>query len=71
VPVLNGSEEARTRTEATARLEAAGPVLQSYVRKVPVTAPFFDAKRDDPVVRFVEDAPKHPVFKLIAASDVP
>ena len=52
-------------------MEAAGPVLQSYVRKVPVTAPFFDAKRDDPVVRFVEDAPKHPVFKLIAASDVP
>jgi len=51
--------------------EAAGPVLQGYLRKVPVTAPFFDAKRDDPVARFVEEAPKHPVFKLIAVSDAP
>ncbi len=51
--------------------EAAGPVLQSYVRKVPVTAPFFGAKRDDPVASFVQEAPKHPVFKLIAASDAP
>ena len=48
-----------------------GPVLQSYVQKVPVTSPFFDAKRDDPVASFVEEAPKHPVFKLIAASDAP
>jgi len=30
--------------------------------------PFFDAKRDDPVERFVEEAPRHPVFKLIAGS---
>jgi deazaflavin-dependent oxidoreductase (nitroreductase family) len=51
--------------------EAAGPVLQGYLRKVPVTAPFFDAKCDDPVARFVEEAPKHPVFKLTAASDAP
>ena len=37
--------------------EAAGLVLQRYVRNVRVTAPFFDAKRDDPVERFVEEAP--------------
>jgi deazaflavin-dependent oxidoreductase (nitroreductase family) len=48
--------------------EAAGLVLQRYVRNVRVTAPFFDAKRDDPVERFVEEAPRHPVFKLIAGS---
>jgi deazaflavin-dependent oxidoreductase (nitroreductase family) len=46
----------------------AGPVLQRYVRNVRVTAPFFDAKRDDPVEKFVEEAPRHPVFKLAAAS---
>jgi deazaflavin-dependent oxidoreductase (nitroreductase family) len=49
--------------------EAAGPVLRSYVRKVPVTSPFFDAKPDDPVARFVEEAPEHPVFKLTATTD--
>jgi deazaflavin-dependent oxidoreductase (nitroreductase family) len=49
--------------------EAAGPVLQRYVSNVRVTAPFFDAKRGDPVERFVQEAPRHPVFKLIAGSE--
>jgi len=44
--------------------EVAGPILRCYVRKARVTAPFFDAKADDPVERFVEEAPHHPVFKL-------
>ncbi len=45
--------------------QAAGPVLQRYVRQVRVTAPFFDAKGNDPVERFVEEASRHPVFKLV------
>ncbi len=53
------------------RPEAAGPVLQRYVRAVRVTAQFFDAKGNDLVERFVEEAPRHPVFKLIAGSKVP
>jgi deazaflavin-dependent oxidoreductase (nitroreductase family) len=48
--------------------EAAGPVLQRYVSSVRVTAPFFDAKRGDPVDKFVREAPRHPVFKLVASS---
>jgi len=31
---------------------------------VRVTAPFFDAKADDPVETFIEEAARHPVFKL-------
>jgi len=46
----------------------AGPVLQRYVRNVRVTAPFFDAKGNDPVDKFIEEAPRHPVFKLTAVS---
>jgi len=46
----------------------AGPVLQRYVHNVRVTAPFFDAKSDDPVEKFIEEAPRHPVFELTAAS---
>jgi len=41
-----------------------GPILQQYVRNVRITAPFFDAKPEDPVERFVEEAHRHPVFKL-------
>lgn len=51
--------------------ETAGPVLQRYVRQVRVVAPFFDATRDDPVEKFIEEAPRHPVFKLSAASSSP
>ncbi|MGO9081378.1 MAG: hypothetical protein ACLQDY_20445 [Streptosporangiaceae bacterium] len=47
------------------RPEVAGPVLQHYVRKVRVTAPFFDAKGDDPAERFVAEAGRHPVFHLV------
>lgn len=46
----------------------AGPVLQRYLRKARVTAPFFDAKADDPVEKFIEEAPRHPVFKLTVLS---
>ena len=46
----------------------AGPILQRYLHNARVTAPFFDAKGDDPVEKFVQEAPRHPVFKLTAAS---
>lgn len=46
--------------------EAAGPVLQRYLRAVPITAPYFDAKASDQVEQFVAEASHHPVFRLIA-----
>ena len=42
----------------------AGPVLRAYVRKIPVTAPFFDAKLTDPAEAFAGEADRHPVFRL-------
>jgi deazaflavin-dependent oxidoreductase (nitroreductase family) len=47
--------------------EAAG-VLRSYMRRYRVTRPFFDAKADDPLELFVEEAPRHPVFSLAATA---
>ncbi len=46
----------------------AAPILQRYVRNVRVTAPYFDAKGDAPVEDFIEEAPRHPVFKLTTIS---
>jgi len=42
----------------------AGPVLRAYVRKIPVTAPFFDAKLTGPPEAFAAEADRHPVFRL-------
>jgi hypothetical protein len=67
VTLRRGRRTEKLRAEEVGS-EAAGLVLQRYVRNVRVTAPFFDAKRDDPVERFVEEAPRHPVFELIAGS---
>ncbi|WP_410616291.1 nitroreductase family deazaflavin-dependent oxidoreductase [Amycolatopsis sp. lyj-109] len=43
---------------------AAGPVLRAYVRKIPVTAPFFDAKLTGSPEDFAAEADRHPVFRL-------
>ncbi|WP_208630280.1 nitroreductase family deazaflavin-dependent oxidoreductase [Amycolatopsis kentuckyensis] len=42
----------------------AGRVLRAYVRKIPVTAPFFDAKLTGPPEEFAAEADRHPVFRL-------
>jgi deazaflavin-dependent oxidoreductase (nitroreductase family) len=44
--------------------EEAAPILKRYVQQVRITAPFFDARRTDPVERFVAEAGRHPVFRL-------
>ncbi len=59
----------RGRTRETWEVEeadaaTAGPVLRAYVRKLPVTAPFFDAKPGDPAETFAAEADRHPVFRL-------
>jgi deazaflavin-dependent oxidoreductase (nitroreductase family) len=48
--------------------DVAGPVLRQYLRSAKVTAPFFDAQANDDVGRFVAEADRHPVFRLIAAT---
>ena len=42
----------------------AGPVLRSYLRKAPVTRPFFDVRASDPIEAFIAEASRHPVFRL-------
>jgi deazaflavin-dependent oxidoreductase (nitroreductase family) len=54
----------RLRAEELSAAEAA-PVLQRYVRQIPVTRPFFDARSDDPVETFAAEADRHPVFRLV------
>lgn len=51
-----------TVQECTAQQSA--PVLQEYVRAVPVTRPYFDAAPGDPADRFAAEASHHPVFRI-------
>jgi hypothetical protein len=44
----------------------AGPVLKHYLGQARVTAPFFDVTADAAEAAFVEEADRHPVFRLTA-----
>lgn len=44
--------------------EEAAPVLRSYVHRISVVRPYFDADPDAPLEAFAAEAPHHPVFRL-------
>ncbi len=44
----------------------AGAVLREYLRTTPVTQRFFDARSDSLLDAFVDEAPRHPVFRIEA-----
>lgn len=44
--------------------EQSAPVLQRYLKAVPVVRPFFDVTPSSPLADFVAEAPLHPVFRL-------
>jgi deazaflavin-dependent oxidoreductase (nitroreductase family) len=51
--------------------EQAASVLRVYLRSTPFTAPFFDSKRNAPLEKFVEEAHRHPVFRLVTPALAP
>jgi len=63
-------ELTRARRTERVRIEEvdaqlAAPVLRTYLRKTPVTKPFFTAKRNAPLAEFAAEANRHPVFRLV------
>src|SRR5262245_21452495 len=61
----------RGRRADTFRLMELGPrdsapILQRYVREVPITRPYFDVTPESSLDAFVAEAPRHPVFELLA-----
>src|SRR5215208_6699083 len=58
-------ELSRGRRSETVRLQeltprAAAPILKTYVERVPITRPYFDAAPDAPIAAFVAEAARHP-----------
>jgi deazaflavin-dependent oxidoreductase (nitroreductase family) len=44
----------------------AAPVLKKYLAQLPVVRPFFDVTPRSDLADFVGEAPRHPVFRVIA-----
>jgi deazaflavin-dependent oxidoreductase (nitroreductase family) len=60
----------RVEMVAIFELEAAeaAPVLKRYVARVPITRRFFDAAPDADLGAFAAEAPRHPVFRVVATT---
>lgn len=67
VTLRQGGRTARS-SAVSVSAEIAGPVLQQYVREVPITASFFEASAGDPASEFIAEASRHPVFRLTITS---
>jgi deazaflavin-dependent oxidoreductase (nitroreductase family) len=50
------------------RPDEAGPILKRYIGIASATRPYFQARTDSPVVDFVAEAHRHPVFELTPLS---
>ena len=66
VRLSRGRRRQELQVEEVSGDEAAG-VLQSYVRKVRVVRPYFDAAHTSPLTAFAAEIARHPVFRLRSA----
>lgn len=62
---LSRHGRSRTWTAVEVGPQEAAPVLKIYLTDVPITRPFFDVRPDSPTDAFLEEAPHHPVFRLV------
>jgi deazaflavin-dependent oxidoreductase (nitroreductase family) len=53
----------RARVEEVDPVTAA-PILREYLRKTPLTMPYFDASAESPLEEFAAEASRHPVFRV-------
>jgi deazaflavin-dependent oxidoreductase (nitroreductase family) len=60
------SRGGRTETIAVSEIgvDDAAPVLKTYVTRVPITRPYFDARPESDLAQFRAEAPRHPVFAI-------
>jgi len=63
VALKRGHQTETRKIEEISPAEAA-PVLREYVRRVPVTRPFFAAGVKSPLEAFEAEASRHPVFRI-------
>jgi deazaflavin-dependent oxidoreductase (nitroreductase family) len=62
--ILRHGRNTHTANVSECSAEQSAPILQAYLRKEPVTRPYFDAKPSDPISAFTAEAARHPVFRV-------
>jgi deazaflavin-dependent oxidoreductase (nitroreductase family) len=45
--------------------EESAPVLKKYLTQVPIVPRYFDVRPNSPIEAFTEEAPHHPVFRIL------
>src|SRR5262245_12473620 len=68
VQLKRGSRWEAVRITEVAPAEAA-PILKTYLRRVSIVRPFFDVTPESSLADFEREAPRHPVFRVIDASE--
>lgn len=63
---LSRGRQSETVAITEVGVDEAAPVLKAYVRDVPITRPFFDARPDADLGAFKDEALRHPVFRILA-----
>jgi len=63
VTLSRGRQQETVPVEEVGAITAA-PLLKQYLRETPITRTFFAVTADAPLVDFMREAPKHPVFRL-------
>ena len=66
VRLTRGGRSERLAIEELDATQAA-PILQRYVKRVPIVRPFFDVSPGSSSAEFEAEAPRDPVFRLTAA----
>ena len=67
VELRRGRKREQLRVEELDAVDAV-PVLREYYRRFRVTRPFFEVGSDSPNEAWLAEAPRHPVFRLIAGA---
>ena len=67
VELRRGRKCEQLRVEELDAVDAV-PVLREYYRRFRVTRPFFEVGSDSPNEAWLAEAPRHPVFRLIAGA---
>jgi deazaflavin-dependent oxidoreductase (nitroreductase family) len=68
VTLTRGGASRRFTAETATREEAIGP-LRTYIRKIRVTRPYFDARPDSPDDAIAAELERHPVFRLVSSDN--
>jgi hypothetical protein len=68
VTLTRGGASRRLAAETATREEAIGP-LRTYIQKIRVTRPYFDACPDSPDDAIAAGLQRHPVFRLVSSDN--